>query len=167
MKPSPAGKSPRHRSGILLTECLVYIAVFFILFGIATTTFYVCWDHTHSVVYAADQVENAMRAGERWRADIRAATGPISVETANEGETVQIPQNGWEVLYRFHDHQVERQLATSPNPEVVLARVKDSEMKADNRGQVRGWRWEVELSPRHKDTHLPLLFTFEAVQNKP
>jgi hypothetical protein len=27
---------------------------------------------------------------------------------------------------------------------------------------VTAWRWEVELTPRRKETHLPLLFTFEA-----
>ncbi len=166
MKIASASASVRRQSGILLAECLVYIAVFFILFGIATATFYVCWNHTHAIVYAADQVESAVRAGEHWRTDIRAATGPISVETADNGETIHIPENGREILYRFHDHQVERQATSSPTPEVILHLVKSSDMKADIRGGVAGWRWEVEVSPRRKETHFPLLFTFEAVPNK-
>ena len=40
-------------------------------------------------------------------------------------------------------------------------------MKPDARGEVRAWRWELELAPRRKETHLPLLFTFEAAQTKP
>jgi hypothetical protein len=41
-------------------------------------------------------------------------------------------------------------------------------MKLNARGIVTAWRWELELLPRRKEAHLPLLFTFEAVaQAKP
>ena len=35
-------------------------------------------------------------------------------------------------------------------------------MVMDTRGTVTAWRWELELKPRRKETHLPLRFTFEA-----
>jgi hypothetical protein len=40
-------------------------------------------------------------------------------------------------------------------------------MKMDARGDVTAWRWELELMQRRKETQLPLLFTFEAVQTQP
>ena len=166
MKLSRLNPVSRRQSGILLTECLVYIAVFFILFGIASATFYFCWDHTHAVVYAANQVETAVRAGERWRADIRAATGPIYSGSLTNGETIRIPQAGGDVTYTFRDRQVCRQKTASGLNEVLVTLVKDSAMSVDSRGQVNAWRWEMELSSRRRETHLPFLFTFEAVPGK-
>ena len=33
------------------------------------------------------------------------------------------------------------------------------------RGAVSAWRWELELLPCRKETHLPLMFTFEDLGN--
>ncbi len=167
MKLSHPISSRRRQSGILLTECLVYIAVLAILLGIGTATFYFCWDHTRAVFYATNDIEMALRAGERWRADVRSATGAISIETAADNETLKIPEAGKEVLYRFHDGEMRRQLATSNFSELLLPKVKSSAVRAEPRGQVNAWRWELELTPRRKETHLPLLFTFEAVPTQP
>jgi Tfp pilus assembly protein FimT len=154
----------RRQAGILLMECLVYISIFAILLGIGTAAFYFCWDHTRAVVFVTNDIESALRAGERWRADVRNATGPIAVETANDGETVRIPEAGKEILYRFHDGEIRRQTASSDFSELLLPKVKSSVVKADTRGQINAWRWELEVTPRRKETVMPLLFTFEAVQ---
>ncbi len=156
----------RRQAGILLTECLVYIAVFAILLGIGTATFYFCWDHSTALIYATNDIESALRAGERWRADVRNATGKISVETTATGETVKIPEGEKEILYRFDTGEVRRQ-ATPEFSELLLPKVKSSQMKLDARGAVRAWRWELELVQRRKQTQMPLLFTFEAAQTKP
>ena len=37
-------------------------------------------------------------------------------------------------------------------------------MKPDTRGEVTAWRWELQIKSRRKETSMPLLFTFEAVQ---
>jgi hypothetical protein len=157
----------RRQAGILLMECLVYLAVFVVLLGIGTATFYFCWDHTRAVFFATNDIEMALRAGERWRTDVRSVTGPISVETTADNETVKIPEAGKVVLYRFHDGELHRQLATSDFSELLLPKVKSSAVRADTRGQVSAWRWELELTPRRKETHMPLLFTFEAVPTQP
>ena len=158
--------APRRQAGIMLIECLVYISVFAILLGLATGTFYFCWDHTRAVVYATDQIESAVRAGERWRADIRNATGAIAVEASDDGETVHIPEAGKEILYRFKAGEIRRQTASASFSEVLLPAVTHSSVKTDPRGEINAWRWDVELKPRRKETHLPLKFTFEAVQPK-
>lgn len=157
----------RQQAGILLTECLVYLAVFTILTGIGMAVFYFCWDHTRAVIYATEDVASALRAGERWRADVRGATGNISVGTTSTGEVVRIPETGKEIVYRFESGEVRRQITSENFSQLLLSKVKTSQMKMDARGGVTAWRWELELTERRKETHLPLLFTFEAAQMKP
>jgi hypothetical protein len=148
-------------------ECLMYLAVFAILLGGATTVFYFCWDHSKAMIYATDDIASALRAGERWRADVRAATGKISVETAATGEVVRIPETEREIVYRFESGEVRRQIASENFSQLLLPKVRTSQMKMDARGEVTAWRWELELAERRKETQLPLLFTFEAAQTKP
>jgi hypothetical protein len=157
----------RRNSGMFLIECLVYIAVFAIVLGGATTAFYFCWDHSDALVSATDDIASALHTGERWRADIRAATGQITVQTNATGEIIRIPEGARVVSYRFESGEVSRQFSVSAQPLVLLANVKTSQMTMDARGGVSAWRWELELAPARKETHLPLRFTFEAAQTKP
>jgi hypothetical protein len=153
--------------GMLLLECLVYISVFAILLGGATTVFYYCWDHSNALIYTTDDIASALHTGERWRADVRAATGKITVETTATGEVVRIPEGARVVSYRFESGGVSRQTSTTENPVLLLANVKTSQMEMDARGAISAWRWELELLQRRKGTLMPLLFTFEAAQTKP
>lgn len=156
----------RRQSGVTLIECIVYISVFAILLGIGTASFYMCWDHTRATVFTADEIENALRAGESWRADVRAAAGKISIETTAAGETVRIPEAGGAILYRFADGELHRENLAKKNSRLLLAKVKTSDMKMAARDNVKAWQWEVELVPPNKAGHFPLQFTFEAAQTK-
>jgi hypothetical protein len=149
--------------GISLIECLVYLVVFAILMNIGGAAFYFCWDHSKALIYATDDVESALRAGEDWRADVRLAAGRITVETNAAGEVIRIPENGKEILYRFASGEVRRQVASESFSQLLLAKVKASQMQSDARGDVAAWRWELELTQRRRETQMPLLFTFEAV----
>lgn len=149
-------------AGYLLIECLVYFGVFAILLGIGYGAFYVCWDYSKALHYATDDITAALHAGERWRADIRNATGKITVETTAAGERLRIPCGTNEVLYRFNAGEIHRQVASSDFSELLLPTVKASQMVRDARGPVSAWRWELELKSRRKEARLPLLFTFEA-----
>lgn len=157
----------RHQAGVLLIECLVYIAVLAIFFGGGTAAFYFCWDHSKSLLYATNDITAALRAGERWRADVRAATGSISVATTTTGEVVSIPETEKEVVYRFESGEVRREIPALHHSLLLLPKVKTSQMTAEARGTVSAWRWELELKERRQETHMPLLFTFEAAQTKP
>jgi hypothetical protein len=157
----------RRRSGMMLIECLVYIAVFAILTGIGLASFYFCWDHTRGTIYAADEVESALRAGEGWRADVRAATGKISVATTATGALVMIPEGERKILYRFAAGELRREIPAQNISRLLLPKVKVSEMKTEAREGVTAWRWEIAVTPRRKEASLPLLFTFEAAQTKP
>ena len=167
MKLSPTISRVRRQAGILLMECLVYMSVFAILLGIGTAAFYYCWDHTRAVVFTTGEIESALHTGERWRADVRSATGTISVETTAAGETVRIPKANGEIRYRFENGELRREMSGGQVSWLLLPKVKASEMKTELRAGVTAWRWELELTPRRKEAALPLRFTFEAAQTRP
>src|SRR5271168_2873466 len=140
-------------AGVSLIECLVYIAVFSILLGVGTAAFFFCWDHTRAVIYATNDIETALRAGERWRADVRASTGVISIESTEEGQVVSIPEVGKEIVYRFANGELRRQTVPENVSQLLLPKVKISQMQSDPRGKVAAWRWELELNEHRKETH--------------
>ncbi|HKW30100.1 MAG TPA: hypothetical protein VJT54_12245 [Verrucomicrobiae bacterium] len=162
MKPSSSIACVRVPAGYLLIECLVYIAVFAVITGLGLMTFYQCWDNSKALRLTTDDVAAALRAGERWRADIRGATGKITVENTATGELLRIPCGTNELRYDFTAGKIHRQLASSGFAESVLTAVEASQMVEDRRGTVTAWRWELDLKPHRKVTHLPLQFTFEA-----
>ena len=162
MKPHSSIFHARARAGYLLIECLVYLSVFVVILGLALGAFYVCWDYSKALHYATDDINAALHAGERWRADIRNATGKITVEITAEGERLRIPCGTNVLIYSFNADEVRRQIASSAFSELLLPKVKGSQMVTETRGPVAAWRWEVELTPHRKETRLPLLFTFEA-----
>jgi hypothetical protein len=148
-------------------ECLMYIALFAIVLGGATTAFYFCLGHSEAVMVTTDSIASVLHTGERWRADVRAATSKITVQTNATSEIVQIPQGTRVVSYHFESGEISRRFSATAKPLVLLSNVKTSQMTMDARGGVRAWRWELELAPARKETHLPLRFTFEAAQTKP
>jgi Tfp pilus assembly protein FimT len=157
----------RRRSGVMLVECLVYIAVFGILTAIGFASYYLCWNQSKAVVYATDSITAALHAGERWRADVRHATGAIRVEESAGGQTLKIPGAGGTTIYRFAGGELRRETSVPPRSEVALSRVLTSRMNVEPRGGVTGCRWELQLVQRRPETQLPLLFTFEAAPTKP
>jgi len=157
----------RRTAGMLLAECLVYIGLFALLTGIGLATFYLCWNQSEALVSATDDIGAAWRAGERWRADVRHATGAISLEPSATAERVRIPAGEKAIVYHFEAGEIRREVPASHTSELLLPRVKTSEMTTESRSGVTAWRWELELNARRPETRLPLLFTFEAVQTKP
>lgn len=157
----------RRSAGILLMQCLVYIGVFAILTTVGMGAFYVCWQHTRATNNAADVVGAALRAGERWRADLRGATGKVTMESSAAGEQVRIPGRDGAIVYQFSAGEMRRIVATHPGSQLLLSRVKASSMSPEDRQGVTAWRWELELSQRPPEAHLPLLFTFETVEPHP
>lgn len=157
---------PRKISGILLIECVTYIAVFAILTSVGFAAFYLCWNQSKAVVYATDDIGAALRAGERWRADIRNATGPISVEHGDSGDTIEVPTHDNKIVYRFASGEVHREIPAVQHDELLLPKANSSQMQKEMRNGVTAWRWELNVAVRRPETQLPLLFTFEAVQSR-
>ena len=167
MKLTPSISPARRCAGILLIECLVYLAVFATLVGGGTAVFYFFWDHSKALIYEANDIESALHAGEGWRADVRAAAGKITADSTPAGEVVRIPQPGGVIIYRFASGELRREVPALNDSRLLLPKVKTSRMETDVRGGVTGWRWELEMAQRRKEMNLPMRFTFEAVPPKP
>lgn len=166
MKLSSNLSARRRCSGIMLIECLVYIAVFMVLMGIGTAAFYFCWDQTRGMISTANDVESVLRAGECWRADVRTATGVMAIVATDSGETVTIPEGGKDILYRIDGGVLRREIPSQNSSRVLLERVKASTMTTELRTGTPACRWELEVTPRRQMSHFPLVFTFEAVPPK-
>jgi hypothetical protein len=156
----------RPASGFMLIQCLVYLAVFAVLTGVGLGAFYLCWDHAKAMTYATDDIGMALRAGEQWREDVRQATGKILIERTAGGERVRIPHRDREIIYRFESGEVRRVLPESHIHQLLLPKVRSSDMSLELRNGATAWRWELELVVTRPETQLPLLFTFEAAQTK-
>jgi hypothetical protein len=76
---------------------------------------------------------------------------------------VTIPEGGKEISYRLAAGELWRQTSPQNVSQLLLSKVNSSQMQSDPRGQVTAWRWELQLNERRRETHLPLVFTFEAV----
>jgi Tfp pilus assembly protein PilE len=150
-----------HRSrGFTLIECIVYVAAFFVVLGLAMMTYYRVEENSRSLRRNATDILRTVQAGERWREDIRRAIGPIQVAGAGEGQTFTIPQTNGAVQYAFREGTVWRQAGAQNLP--ALVGVLASSMAKDPRQRVTAWRWEVELKGRQKVARVRPLFTFEA-----
>jgi len=151
------------RRAIMLIDCMVYVALFFVITGLAFSIFYRCSDGSRLVRRTADDISSAVSAGERWREDVRQATTLLRLEDSAAGQLVTVSGANGLVRYRFSDGAVWRQNGNNAAWTSVLPRVKSSSMTPDNHHRVAAWRWELELQPRQKYPRMLPLFTFEAV----
>jgi hypothetical protein len=163
MKTNPNFLRRSHQRGIMLVDCLVYIAVFFLILGVAFKFFYGCWDSAKAFRRNTDQVAATLKTGERWREDVRRATAAPRTEESLEGTVLRIAQKSGEVDYRFAETTLWRRNGDAGDWTPILLNVKSSRMEQDRREHVAAWRWEVELATKRKGARVVPLFTFEAV----
>jgi hypothetical protein len=164
----PAPNAGRH--GYLLIEALVYIGVIVALLGTGYAAMYRCIDRSLALRRNADDIANALHAGERWRADVRSAGSQVRLEPTAEGELLHLEGGKTPVVYCLSTNSLSRRLGEGPWVR-LLANVKTSTMKSDPREHVTAWRWELELAPRTQGSVKPgrvrPLFTFIAVPERP
>jgi len=154
-------RRPAREEGLTLIELVAYMALSLVVVGFATMTFYEFWDNTHSLRRNADDIARALDAGERWRADVRGATGAVQLTVTDGAEQFRIPASAGEVTYTFANGEIRRQAgSTAPNT-LWLSNVKSSQMQSEARGGVAAWHWELELKSARKEARLRPLFTFE------
>lgn len=141
-----------------MIDAMVYLVVLAIVLLLAASVFDKGMRESSGLQRNVADIERAMKAGERWRTDVRAAIGPI--ESTEQAFT--IPQRDGEIVYEFATNEV-RRTVNATKTEVFLARVQNSSMTEERRGDVVGWKWEVELERRMKEARVRPLFTFMAV----
>ncbi|HNQ87323.1 MAG TPA: hypothetical protein PKM73_01665 [Verrucomicrobiota bacterium] len=159
-----SGRVPQRRqAGIMLIECLVYVSVLMVVIGVALASFYEVLSFSRHLRRNADDLARTVKAGERWRADIRQATGPVRLQTADGTTLLDIPVAGGTIHYLVVTNSVWR--GTDPNGRVepVLPAVATSRFIRDAGRHVAWWRWEVELPTRLKAARVTPQFTFAAV----
>lgn len=161
-------KPPAHRTavGYMLTEALVYIGLLVVVLGVGYQAMYRCVYNSAVLRRNAEDISRAMHAGERWRADVRAADKSVRVETAGDVQVLYLLGAINQVTYRFEDGALYRRFGSGGWAR-VLERVKTTSFQADPRGRVSAWRWELELQPQEKANvkagRIRPLFTFLAV----
>lgn len=145
-----------------LIECLVYIAVLFVLLGSAYIALFRCIDNSVALRRNADDISRVLHVGERWRADVRSVTGNIRLETTNLVQIASLPTSDGQIIYRFATNTVARSYNGGPWSQ-LLTNVASSTMSADARRTLTAWKWELELAPRRNSFRVRPLFTFEAL----
>ena len=157
--------NPGSERGYLLAECLVYLSVVFVLLGSGYVALYRCMDNSVALRRSADDIADALHAGERWRADVRSAAGQVRLEKTSTDQIILLSNPRGEVGYRFSSGVLYRRMGPGPWAP-LLTSVKSSVMEPDPRQNVTAWRWELELQPRGKGSAKPgrfrPLFTFIA-----
>jgi type II secretory pathway pseudopilin PulG len=147
------------RHGYSLLEVLVYMALLAALMGLAYPALYRARSTAGQLRRNADDILWALRAGERWRQDVRSATESPRVT----GGALHIPQRAGEVVYWFADGTVWRKQTAEGAAAAVLRNVARSDMQPDAHEHVTAWRWELELAGTLERPRMRPLFSFQAV----
>lgn len=155
----PAGRS----GGFTLVEVLTYGAILLVVSGLAMTAFFATLDHVRDLRRAADDITRALDAGERWRADVRAAIAAPRLVEEDGQAALHLPRKDGETVYFFDGEQVLRRTSPEAPWRPALTGLNGSRFLADQREHVTGWRWEVELRTRHPNPRIQPQFSFQAV----
>jgi hypothetical protein len=144
----------------VLLECLVYIGLWLLIVSFGFSLFYQAYTRSKRLVRSTDDLIQVLKAGESWRADLRSARGPVSVEGPHR---LRIPRGDDAIQYAFTGSNVVRRASAAAPWVEVAGRVRSSAMQAEERRGVVAWRWEVELIPRDDSAPVRPVFTFLAV----
>lgn len=147
-----------NRRGFTLLEAITYVLILTVVLTLAYPAFHKCQRGSRDLQRNANDILQTVRAGERWRQDVRAATGPIRVEAG----IFVIPQRTGNITYSVTSNQL-RRTAGERKPITVLTNVKTTTMQTDRRELVTAYRWDVELISHVKTTRVRPQFSFVAV----
>lgn len=150
--------SKKSARGILLFDLMIYISLVAFVLILTAVVFDRFLNQSASLRRNISDIDRALKAGERWRADVRSATAAPQLT----GNTMVIPQAGGDLVYELGTNVTRKR----PNSEVlerVLIGVKTNQMILEQRSHATVWRWEIELDQRRQNARVRPLFTFMAV----
>jgi len=151
------------RRGYLLLECLVYMGALAVIMAVAMRGFYHCWNDNKALRHNADDIIRVLHAGEQWRADLRAAAGPVQSIQDGDAQQLRIPCAAGPIIYTFAKGELRRQTSLPAATNLLFTNLHSSYMQLDPRRRVTPWTWELQLNPTRKNTKVCPLFTFETV----
>jgi prepilin-type N-terminal cleavage/methylation domain-containing protein len=165
----------RETRGFTLIELLAYMAILVVVSGLAFAAYLRCLNNSRLIQGNASDISQALNAGERWREDVRMASGFSCSESS-----LTLTQAAGVVQYVFESNAVYR--IAGDRSARTLNEVKSSRMSRENfriqiepgtSGQhdngaqtyptVVALRWELELATVRTNPALRPLFTFKAV----
>ena len=156
-------KNVGRQQGWMLLEALVYVSLLGFVLALSCDAYYRVVRYTRDLRRNADDIARTLAAGERWRADVRAAVSAPALVQRDGHDELLIPHRNGRVAYVFTDGTVWRRSGENGSAVPFLKRVKASGMMSDPRQYVTVWRWEIELATPQKSVRRRPLFTFEAV----
>jgi hypothetical protein len=146
--------------GLTLIELLVYIGVLLTVSAISFSAVMRLWTATGSLSAATDENGAALRAAEQWRADIRAASGPVVL--SEKGTRCVIPTPHGPITWTHSLDALWRQVDSQPG-NLWVPRVAICSFEPDPRTHTTPIRCDLLLTPRStKATQAPT-FTFLAI----
>jgi len=155
--------TPHRQRAYLLVKCLFFMAAWVVIASFAFRALFIFINGTTRLRDTGNDIVAAMNVGEQWRADVRAATGPIVARLDQRGARLEIPQGDATIVYLQEWDELIRRQADGSRSVVVLKDVANTEFIRDKRGPVTAWRWELELKPNARRTNTKPLFSFLAV----
>lgn len=155
---------PRRVRGATLIEMLIYIGLLAVVLGVGVNGLIRVWGAHGTLRRQADAIVVAADTGERWRADIRSATGAIRSETTPDTQTLAIPVGNRVVTWGFANGLVWRQAAADRKAAPLLLGVRTSRMAPELREGVRTWIWDLELNRIPQKARTAPIYTFLAVE---
>ena len=152
---------PNKRRAVSLVEALTYVGVLAVVIFVGGRTVGNGSRQASVMRFQSEDMSAALRAGERWRSDIRAA---ITVPKLGDGPgTIQMETSTGLVNYSFDGQRLLRWVGNAKPQELIRSQVENSRMILDERKGVTAWRWELELKRRNPRSQMRPLFTFLAV----
>jgi len=145
-----------------IQEMLVCISLIALVLSMAFVVDHAFGRSGQLLTCCVDDVMDATLAGERWREDLRSATGEVTLKDG----VLSIPQKKRAVVYRLHAGRVLRSTGGRDAWAPVIRNAKASRMVHDVRHGVASWRWELELRTRAREPRVRPLFTFRAVPGR-
>lgn len=154
--------SDKHTRGIMLAECLIYIAISAVLVGVAFMLFFRCMDTARNFSRNADDITGALSVGERWRADLRRATETPSASQPDLLDLV-IPVGARHVIYLFENGAIWRSESGDASWSMLLDRVESAEWHSERRVHTTAWHFDLEMKTRKKNATVNPLFSFVGI----
>lgn len=151
--------SASSQRGFTLLECIVYMALLMVIVMLSFECYERVQENSEKLRRNADEIVNSLKAGERWRREIRSATAEIKIEN----DTIHIPWAAHEIAYAYQGGMLMRRGPGDARWRPILSNVKSSQMFKDAGTNVTSWRWELELKTREKSPRAKPMFTFQAV----
>jgi len=148
-------------AGYLMAEALVYIGVVVVLLGAAYLAMERCINNSIALRRSADDFARVVHVGERWRADVRAAT-ELRWGAENGVPVLSLKGSRFETAYLLTQTNLFRRFGNGPWVP-TLANTRAISMEPDPHKTLTAWRCEVELEPRSRNPRFRPIFTFIAV----